>query len=78
MKKRKGRFSILHIHVLIRSGTPVLFHTDTLSKLHKMSDDSPLLERKLSQSVAVGELSKKRAMAAAHWVDKEVRISVHV
>ncbi len=45
---------------------------DTLSKLHTLSADAPQLQHSLAQGVAAGEVSKERALSAAHWVDAEV------
>lgn len=38
-----------------------------------LPEDSKLLERTLGRSVRKGQLSSQRALAAARWVDKEIR-----
>jgi hypothetical protein len=38
-----------------------------------LPEDSKLLDRKLGRSVRKGQLGSQRALAAARWVDKEIR-----
>ena len=48
-------------------------HSATLERALMVPESSQVMGRRLSVSVKNGELTQKRALAAAQWVDKEIR-----